>query len=130
MDNTTQTSNFSDADNISKIIKTPISNKIERNWKNHDIFFNCIGTTKKKAGGPDQFYEIEYGISNEAARVASKSNIQHASLISAGGANHNLWAKKWIHPLFYIKTMGKKEQTIVSNFNIVPIEIRNFSSII
>ena len=41
-------------------------------WKGHDVFFNCIGTTKKKAGSADKFYEIEYGISNEAARFASK----------------------------------------------------------
>ena len=89
--------------------------KVEQYWMNHDVFFNCIGTTKKKAGGSDQFHDIEYGISNEAARVASKSNIPHASLISASGANHKLWAKKWIHPLFYSKTMGEKEQTILSN---------------
>ena len=91
--------------------------EIEQCWINHDVFFNCIGTTKKKAGGADQFHNIEYGISNEAARVASKSNIPHASLISASGANHNLWARKWIHPLFYSKTMGEKEQTILSNYS-------------
>ncbi len=89
--------------------------KTEHYWINHDVFFNCIGTTKKRAGGADQFYDIEYGISNEAARVASKGKIPHASLISASGARHNLWAKKWIHPLFYSKTMGEKEQTILSN---------------
>ena len=89
--------------------------KVEQYWINHDVFFNCIGTTKKKAGGADQFHDIEYGISNEAARVASKSKIPHASLISASGANHSLWAKKWIHPLFYSKTMGQKEQTVLSN---------------
>ena len=88
---------------------------VEHCWINHDVFFNCIGTTKKKAGGADQFHDIEYGISNEAARVASKSKIPHASLISASGANHSLWAKKWIHPLFYSKTMGQKEQTVLSN---------------
>ena len=88
---------------------------VEQCWINHDVFFNCIGTTKKKAGGADQFHKIEYGISNEAARVASKNKIPHASLISASGANHNLWAKKWIHPLFYSKTMGQKEQTVLSN---------------
>ncbi len=90
--------------------------KIEDEWKNNDVFFNCIGTTKKKAGSADKFFEIEYGISNEAARVASLNNIPHACLISASGANHSIWAKKWIHPLFYSKTMGQKEQSIVSNF--------------
>ena len=96
---------------------------IEQYWINHDVFFNCIGTTKKKAGGADQFHDIEYGISNEAARVASKSKIPHASLISASGANHNLWAKKWVHPLFYSKTMGQKEQTILSNYPFQNISI-------
>ena len=112
-------------DKINHIVIDSLLNlsQIERNWKNHDMFFNCIGTTKKKAGGADQFYEIEYGISNEAARVASKSNIRHASLISASGANHNLWAKKWIHPLFYSKTMGQKEETIVSNYPFQKISI-------
>ncbi len=112
-------------DKINHIVIDSLLNlsQIERNWKNHDMFFNCIGTTKKKAGGADQFYEIEYGISNEAARVASKSNIRHASLISASGANHNLWAKKWIHPLFYSKTMGRKEQTIISNYPFQKISI-------
>ena len=104
-------------DKINHIVIDSLLNlsQIEKNWENHDVFFNCIGTTKKKAGGADQFHDIEYGISNEAARVASKSNIPHASLISASGANHTLWAKKWIHPLFYSKTMGEKEQTILSN---------------
>ena len=88
----------------------------EDEWKNNDVFFNCIGTTRKKAGSADKFFEIEYAISNEAARVASLNNIPHACLISASGANHSIWAKKWIHPLFYSKTMGQKEQSIVSNF--------------
>tara|TARA_B100001248_G_scaffold225584_1_gene183207 strand:- start:1540 stop:2040 length:501 start_codon:yes stop_codon:yes gene_type:complete len=85
-------------------------------WKGHDVFFNCIGTTKKKAGSADKFYEIEYGISNEAARYASRENIPHACLVSASGSNHERLAIKWIHPLFYSKTMGDKEQTILSNF--------------
>ena len=112
-------------DKINHIVIDSLLNlsQIEKNWENHDVFFNCIGTTKKKAGGADQFYEIEYGISNEAARVAYKSNIPHASLISASGANHNLWAKKWIHPLFYSKTMGQKEETIVSNYPFQKISI-------
>ena len=89
----------------------------EQYWINQDVLFNCIGTTKQRAGGADEFYNIEFGISNEIARMGSASNINHASLISASGADHQKWAKKWIHPLFYIKTMGKKEQTIVSNFS-------------
>tara|TARA_B100000586_G_scaffold260459_1_gene226765 strand:- start:1774 stop:2481 length:708 start_codon:yes stop_codon:yes gene_type:complete len=85
-------------------------------WKDNDIFFNCIGTTRQRAGGAKGFINTEFGISNEAAEMASKVHIPHASLISAKGANHRIWAKDWIHPLLYMKTIGQKEQTIISNF--------------
>jgi hypothetical protein len=48
--------------------------------------------------------------------MASNAKIHHASLVSAKGANHTTWAKDWIHPLLYMRTMGQKEQTILSNF--------------
>tara|TARA_B100001029_G_C14995937_1_gene415024 strand:- start:103 stop:765 length:663 start_codon:yes stop_codon:yes gene_type:complete len=84
-------------------------------WKNNDIFFNCIGTTKKRAGNAQKFINIELDISMEAAKIASNTKIPHASIISASGANHNIWASNWIHPLLYIKTMGQKEQTLINN---------------
>ena len=81
----------------------------------NDVFFNCIGTTRKKAGSASNFKAIEYGISNIAAKLASKAKIPHASVISASGANPNLWSHNLIHPLFYSKTMGLKEQTLIKN---------------
>ncbi len=95
----------------------------EEYWKNNDVFFNCIGTTRHRAGGAREFINIELGISNEAAKMAASANIPHASLISAKGANHKLWAKDWIHPLLYIKTIGQKEQTIISNFSFNRVSI-------
>ena len=89
----------------------------EKYWKNNDVFFNCIGTTRQRAGGSKEFINIESGISNEAAKMAANAKIPHASLISAKGANHKIWAKDWIHPLLYMKTIGQKEQTIISNFS-------------
>ena len=85
-------------------------------WKDNNVFFNCIGTTRQRAGGAKGFINTEFGISNEAAKMASNVHIPHASLISAKGANHRTWAKDWIHPLLYMKTIGQKEQTIISNF--------------
>ena len=84
-------------------------------WKGNDVFFNCIGTTKKRAGSAKIFIEIEAGISMEAAKIASLARITHASVVSASGANHNQWAKDWIHPLLYIRTIGQKEQTVIKN---------------
>ena len=89
----------------------------EKYWKDNDVFFNCIGTTRQRAGGAKEFINIESGISNEAAKMAANAKIPHASLISAKGANHKIWAKDWIHPLLYMKTIGQKEQTIISNFS-------------
>jgi len=95
----------------------------ENYWKDNDVFFNCIGTTRQRAGGAKEFINVELGISNEAAKMASNANIPHASLISAKGANHKIWAKNWIHPLLYVKTMGQKEQTIISQFSFNAVSI-------
>ena len=95
----------------------------EQYWKDNDVFFNCIGTTRKHAGGVKEFINIESGISNEAAKIAANAKIPHASLISAKGANHKIWAKEWIHPLLYLKTIGQKEQTIISKFSFNSVSI-------
>ena len=92
-------------------------------WEGNDSFFNCIGTTRKIAGGAKQFVDIEFGISLKCAELASRAKIPNASLISAGGANANAWAVDWIHPLLYTKTIGMKEETLTKyyNFNNVTI---------
>ena len=95
----------------------------EKYWKDNDVFFNCIGSTRQRAGGAKEFINIESGISNEAAKMAANAKIPHASLISAKGANHKIWAKNWIHPLLYMKTIGQKEQTIISNFSFNSVSI-------
>ncbi len=84
-------------------------------WEGNDVFFNCIGTTRKRAGSAKDFIKVEAGISMEAAKIASNAQISHASVISASGANHNQWAKDWIHPLLYIRTIGQKEQALIKN---------------
>ena len=55
--------------------------------------------------------------------MAANAKIPHASLISAKGANHKIWAKDWIHPLLYMKTIGQKEQTIISDFSFNSVSI-------
>ena len=97
-------------DNMNDLSRT------ETAWKDNDVFFNCIGTTRIKAGSANKFLNIEFGISLEAAKMAFNANIPHACLISAKGVNHKIWGPAFIHPLFYMKIMGKKEQTIVNNY--------------
>ena len=92
-------------------------------WLGHDSFFNCIGTTRKIAGGAKQFVDIEFGLSLKCAELASKANIPNASVISAGGANANAWAVDWIHPLLYTKTIGMKEETLTKHFSFNNVSI-------
>ena len=92
-------------------------------WVGHDSFFNCIGTTRKIAGGAKQFVDIEFGISLKCAELASKVKIPNASVISAGGANANAWAVDWIHPLLYTKTIGMKEETLTKHYSFDNVSI-------
>ncbi|MGY8764589.1 MAG: NAD(P)H-binding protein, partial [Fidelibacterota bacterium] len=112
-------------DKLVDIVVESLSNlsSTEKSWEGNDVFFNCIGTTRQRAGGAKEFIHIEAGISNEAAKMASNAKIHHASLVSAKGANHTAWAKDWIHPLLYMRTMGQKEQTILSNFSFNHVSI-------
>jgi len=105
-------------DKLVDVVVESLSNlsSTEKYWQDNDVFFNCIGTTRQRAGGAKEFINIESGISNEAAKMAANANIPHASLISSKGANHKIWAKNWIQPLLYMKTIGQKEQTVISNF--------------
>jgi oxidoreductase len=95
----------------------------EKYWLDNDVFFNCIGTTRSLAGSASNFVDIEVGISNQAAAMAHKAKINHASLISAKGENQNIWAKTWLHPLFYMKTIGQKEQSVLTNFSFLNVSI-------
>ena len=112
-------------DKLVDIVVESLSNlsSTEKSWEGNDVFFNCIGTTRQRAGGAKEFIHIEAGISNEAAKMASNAKIHHASLVSAKGANHTTWAKDWVHPLLYMRTMGQKEQTILSNFSFNHVSI-------
>ena len=55
--------------------------------------------------------------------MAQKAKINPASLMSAKGANQNIWAKTWLHPLFYMKTIGQKEQSVLTNFSFLNVSI-------
>ena len=98
-------------------------NQTADEWKGHDYFFNCIGTTRKIAGGAKSFVDIEYGISLKCAELAFKAGILNASVISAGGANANAWSVDWIHPLLYTKTIGMKEETLTRDYSFKNVTI-------
>ena len=79
-------------------------------WRG-DVLFNCIGTTRSKAGGGGGFKLAEVNASATAARRALDAGVRHASLVSAVGANARIWVDPWelVHPLLYARTLGQKE---------------------
>eukprot|EP00300_Choanocystis_sp_HF-7_P003255 c12478_g1_i2.p1 GENE.c12478_g1_i2~~c12478_g1_i2.p1 ORF type:complete len:224 (+),score=45.75 c12478_g1_i2:43-714(+) len=99
-------------DDFANLNSTPIEN-----WTGHDAVFNCLGTTRGQAGSAGRFHEIEVLYSQHISDMAAKANIRHVLIVSAQGANHTGSGPTWFHPLFYVKTMGEKEQTaITKNF--------------
>ena len=75
-----------------------------------DVLFNCIGTTRKQAGGAVGFVNVEVGVTRTVTNLAADMGVLHVSVVSAQGANHKQWAVDWFHPLLYVRTLGEKEQ--------------------
>jgi len=68
--------------------------------------FNCLGTTQKKAGSKQNFYNIDYEINAHFADLLEATST-HYVLVSAMGANAQ-------SKIFYNKVKGELEQHIQS----------------
>ena len=81
----------------------------------HDVVFNCLGTTRGQAGSAEAFVNVEVGLTTVIAEVATAAGIRHASVVSAEGANKDMWVPTTlIHPLLYMRTLGEKEAAMLS----------------
>ena len=78
----------------------------------HDIVFNCLGTTRSQAGGAEGFVKVEVEYTKKIAEIASNQGVKSFSVVSAQGANPNVWYVNWIHPLLYTHSLGMKEEVI------------------
>jgi oxidoreductase len=93
----------------------------------YDVLFNCLGTTRsgghspsgsQDIGGADNFYNVEVGMTKVISELAVKAGIKFASVVTAEGANSNFmkgydWIR-YIHPLFYMRTLGEKEEVMIN----------------
>ncbi len=89
-----------------------------------DSVFCALGTTRAVAGSAEAFKKVDYEYVAAAGRAASKAGVPHFGLVSAVGANPNLWANDWkpFHGLLYSKTKGLAEEAIkAQNFSHVTI---------
>ncbi|WP_062260056.1 NAD(P)H-binding protein [Endozoicomonas arenosclerae] len=70
-----------------------------------DLFFSCLGTTKKKAGSLSAQRKIDFEYQLEAARIAASNSIPHYLLISSSGANPKSFSS-------YLKMKGELEDRV------------------
>jgi hypothetical protein len=95
-------------------------------FENHDVLFNCIGTTRagghspsgrRDDGGAKLFVEIEVGMTATVSRLAVEAGVKAVALVTAEGANAERFKGaswiEYIHPLLYMRTMGEKEQAAI-----------------
>ena len=80
-----------------------------------DILFSALGTTKKEAGGKKEQFRVDYTYQYAFAKIASKNNVAHYSLVSSVGANKSSF-------FFYPKIKGALESSVKSlRFNTIHI---------
>lgn len=69
-----------------------------------DVFFNCLGTTRSKAGSAEAFRHIDYEIPFRLIKQAKLAGVSHCSLLTSMGSNPNSW-------FLYTKTKGVMEES-------------------
>jgi len=72
---------------------------------NADVYISALGTTIKKAGSKEKFYEVDHDINYEYALYAKKMNAKSFILISAMGADSK-------SHFFYNRVKGQTEEDI------------------
>lgn len=78
-----------------------------------DVYFCCLGTTMKKAGSKEKFYEVDFEYTNQLAVIARSMGAAQFNVISAMGANSN-------SAFFYNHVKGEVEEAL---------QMMNFSSL-
>lgn len=80
-----------------------------------DTVYCCLGTTMKKAGSRDQFYQVDYKYPLHLAELTLQNGARQYNLVTAMGAN-----KKSI--FFYNRVKGEVEEAITKlNFKNINI---------
>lgn len=72
-----------------------------------DLFFCCLGTTRKQAGSAAAFHDIEFNMVVNSALSARQLGANHCLVVSANGANPG-------SRLHYNRTKGLIEQALIA----------------
>lgn len=71
------------------------------------MYISAFGTTRKLAGGAENFKKIDYGINYEAAKAAKAAGVHTCVLVSTIGASA-------LSPFLYPKCKGQLEDDIIA----------------
>lgn len=74
-------------------------------FKDKDVFFCTLGTTRRAAGSAAAFKHVDYDYVVNCAKIAKEANIHHMSLVSSQGASASSF-------LLYLKTKGQVENAL------------------
>jgi len=72
---------------------------------NGDVFFCCLGTTRKQTPDKEDYYKIDHDYPTNLAKAAKKMGIKQFHFISAIGADAST-------SNFYLKTKGETEKDL------------------
>jgi len=72
-----------------------------------DALFCCIGTTRRKAGGKEEFRQVDFDIPVRCATLARRQGFRQFLLMSSIGANVR-------SRFFYLRTKGETEQAVTT----------------
>lgn len=77
-----------------------------KNELQSDVFFCCLGTTRRKTPDLKEYYQIDHDYPLKAAQIAKELNVEQFHLVSALGANAE-------SKIFYSRTKGEVENDII-----------------
>lgn len=74
-------------------------------FKEKDVFFCTLGTTRRAAGSAAAFRHVDYDYAVNCTKVAKEANVPHTVYVSSQGAKASSW-------VLYFKVKGEVEEAL------------------
>lgn len=74
-------------------------------FKDHEVAFNCLGTTRAIAGSAEMFVKVDSGYPIAFAKLCKDAGVRHFHNVSSSGAKSKSW-------FLYLQSKGKTEDAI------------------
>ncbi|KDD75097.1 hypothetical protein H632_c872p1 [Helicosporidium sp. ATCC 50920] len=82
-----------------------------------DSVFCALGTTRASVSSAEEYAKVDRDYVAAAAKAACTAGVPHFAMVSAQGANPNMWGphSKLLHGLFYMRVKGEAEEAAKSS---------------